>query len=273
MCSSRAVGLVLLIACANVANLLLARAMHRSREMAVRSALGAGRARLIRQVLTESVTLSLAGGALGVALAALLIRGASSRWRRSRFRASIAPSIDPGVLGFALLLSVVTGVLFGLVPALRVARASSSPRWCSDSRSSVGGSSHRARGLLVIGDFALALVLLASAGAMVKSVIRLMEVNPGFNTDRVLTLQFSLVGTRYREDAAVVLLRGPRPRPHQVHSGCRGGCRGGSDPARRQRRHLGIPHRRTDSGRTRPRIRPPSATPSRRTTSACSASR
>jgi len=198
-----AVGLVLLIACANVANLLLARAMHRSREMAVRSALGAGRARLIRQVLTESVTLSLAGGALGVALAALLLGSVATLAPVSIPRLDRA-SIDPWVLGFALLLSLVTGVLFGLVPALRVSRDSLQSTLALDSRASVGGSSHRARGLLVVGDLALALVLLASAGAMIKSVIKLMGVNPGFHTDRLLTLQFSLIGTRYAEDAAVV---------------------------------------------------------------------
>ena len=198
-----AVGLVLLIACANVANLLLARAMHRTREMAVRSALGAGRARLVRQVLTESVTLSLAGGALGVALAALLLGSVATLAPVSIPRLDRA-SIDPFVLGFALLLSVVTGVLFGLVPALRVSRDSLQATLALDSRASVGGSSGRARGLLVVGDLALALVLLASAGSMVKSVVRLMGVNPGFTTDGVLTLQFSLIGTRYREDAAVV---------------------------------------------------------------------
>jgi putative ABC transport system permease protein len=198
-----AVGLVLLIACANVANLLLARAMNRSREMAVRSALGAGRARLVRQVLTESVTLSLAGGALGVALAGLLLGSVATLAPVSIPRLDHA-SIDPGVLGFALLLSVVTGVLFGLVPALRVSRESLQATLALDSRTSVGRPSHRTRGLLVVGDLALALVLLASAGSMVKSVVRLMGVNPGFNTDRVLTLQFSLIGTRYREDAAVV---------------------------------------------------------------------
>ncbi len=198
-----AVGLVLLIACANVANLLLARAMNRSREMAVRSALGAGRARLIRQVLTESVTLSLAGGTLGVALAAVMLGSVATLAPVSIPRVDRA-SIDPAVLGFALLLSVVTGVLFGLVPALRVSRESLQTTLALDSRASVGGSSNRARGLLVVGDLALALVLLASAGSMVKSVVRLMGVNPGFNTDRLLTLQFSLIGTRYREDAAVV---------------------------------------------------------------------
>ena len=147
--------------------------------------------------------MSLAGGTLGVALAAVLLGSVATLAPVSIPRLDRA-SIDPAVLGFALLLSVVTGVLFGLVPALRVSRESLQTTLALDSRASVGGSSHRARGLLVVGDLALALVLLASAGSMVKSVVRLMGVNPGFNTDRVLTLQFSLIGTRYREDAAVV---------------------------------------------------------------------
>jgi putative ABC transport system permease protein len=198
-----AVGFVLLIACANVANLLLARAMNRSREMAVRAALGAGRARLIRQMLTESAVLSLAGGAVGVALAALTLPAV----------ASLAPvniprldrlEIDRVVLAFAAGLSLVTGLCFGLIPALRASSFRLREGLSVDSRGSVGAGSSRARQLLVVADLALALVLVTGAGLMLKSLARLARVDPGFNAERVLTLQFSLIGEAYREDAAVL---------------------------------------------------------------------
>ncbi len=179
-----AVGFVLLIACANVANLMLARAMHRTREMAVRAALGAGRGRLIRQLLTESVVLSGAGGALGTALAVMTLP----------LLASMVPvdvpridrlAFDRDVLAFAVLLTVATGVLFGLVPAIRASGSSLLAGLGSDSRGSVTRGSHRARQLLVVADLALALVLLTGAGLMIKSLTRLMHVDPGFNVERV----------------------------------------------------------------------------------------
>jgi putative ABC transport system permease protein len=197
-----AVVFVLLIACANVANLLLARATVRSREMALRSALGASRSRLVRQLLTEAMALSALGGALGVALAAL-----SLDWL-----ARIAPvslprmdrlEMDGTVLGFSLLLAMTTGLIFGLAPALRSSRANLQDALGSDSRTTAGGSSSTARRLLVVADLALALVLLAGSGLMLKSVGRLLQVDPGFEPDRLLTMQLSLVGTAYREDAAV----------------------------------------------------------------------
>lgn len=198
-----AVGFVLLIACANVANLLLARAMNRTREMAVRAALGAGRGRLIRQMLTESAALSVAGGALGVALASFALPAL----------VSLAPvnipriervEIDRVVLGFTAALSLLTGVLFGLMPACRATSARLRAGLSTDARGSVGAGSQKARQLLVVADLALALVLLTGAGLMLKSLARLMHVDPGFRTERVLTLQFSLVGEAYREDAAVM---------------------------------------------------------------------
>ncbi len=198
-----AVVAVLLIACANVANLLLARATVRSREMALRSALGASRSRLVRQLLTEAMALSALGGGLGVALAAM-----SLDWL-----ARIAPvslprmdrvEMDGTVLGFALLLATTTGLIFGLAPALRSSRANLQSALGSDSRTTAGGSSSTARRLLVVADLALALVLLAGSGLMLKSVGRLLHVDPGFKTERLLTLQLSLVGAAYREDAAVL---------------------------------------------------------------------
>jgi putative ABC transport system permease protein len=198
-----AVGFVMLIACANVANLLLSRAMSRSREIALRAALGAGRARLVRQLLTESLLLGLAGGLLGFALAAAAVRSV----------ASIAPvtlprlnsvGIDGSVLAFALGLSIVTGFAFGLVPALRSSSFRLREALASDPRTGTGTGSTRIRQLLVVGDLALALVLLTGAGLMLRSVQGLMDADPGFKADGVLTAQFSLVGTAYAEDSAVL---------------------------------------------------------------------
>jgi putative ABC transport system permease protein len=197
-----AVGVVLLIACANVANLLLARSMHRSREMAVRAALGASRGRLVRQLLTESLMLGLAGGLLGIGLAAVSLQTllAMAPVEIPRLDRVV---LDGRVLWFALFVSVVTGLIFGLVPALRGAAADPQRALGAESRSSMGAASHRTRRLLVISDLALALVLLAAAGLMLKSVGRLMQVDAGFDPRDVLTLQFSLVGQKYAEDSAV----------------------------------------------------------------------
>jgi predicted permease len=199
-----AVGFVMLIACANVANLLLSRAMNRTREMAVRAALGAGRRRLIRQLLTESTILGIAGGALGLLFAGMTIRSV----------ASIAPVsiprldrslVDGSVLAFTFGMSVLTGIAFGLVPALRASVMPLRESLTADPRTTIGSGATRARQLLVVGDLALALVLLAGAGLMLKSVQALMDAQPGFSSDGVLTAQFSLVGEAYREDSAVVV--------------------------------------------------------------------
>jgi putative ABC transport system permease protein len=194
-----AVALILLIACANVANLLLARASTRSRELAVRAALGASRRRLVWQMLTESMILSSTGGALGMAAAAMLVRSLDS----------IAPidiprsvAIDGTVLTFAVALSLLTGVAFGLVPAMRVSALRVNDVLRADPRTHP--SSGRARHVLVVADVALALVLLIGAGLMLRTVARLVDASPGFDPSGVLTLQFSLVGEAYREDAAVL---------------------------------------------------------------------
>ena len=197
-----AVAFVLLIACANVANLLLARAMNRSREMAVRAALGAGRGRLIRLMLTESALLSLAGAALGVAIAAVLLDSLTTMAPVSIPRLDRV-TIDGPVLLFTLALAGATGVLFGMIPALRASSFSLRASLASDSRASVGAGSNRARQLLMVGDIALAMVLLVGAGLMLRTVGGLMRVDPGFDPRGVLTLQLSLVGEAYREDAAV----------------------------------------------------------------------
>ena len=197
-----AVGFVLLIASANVANLLLARGMTRTREMAVRAALGAGRARLVRQLVTESLLLWSAGGIAGLAVGAFLLRTLSSLAPVELPRAG-AIAIDGSVLAFSALLSIGTGVIFGLVPALNAAPTRLGNALATDARGSVGAASTRARRVLVIAELAVALVLLVGAGLMLKSVARLLNVDPGFNSARVLTAQFSLIGEAYREDAAV----------------------------------------------------------------------
>ncbi len=196
-----AVGFVLLIACANVANLLLARGMSRSREMAVRAALGAGRGRLIRQLVTEGLLLWTAGGIAGIAVGAFLLQTLADLAPVELPRAA-AIGIDGWVLGFCGGLSIVTGLLFGLLPALNTPLRLTNAL-ASDARGSVGTSSRRARQALVVIDLAVALVLLVGAGLMLKSVGRLVSVDPGFKSERVLTAQFSLIGEAYREAAAV----------------------------------------------------------------------
>jgi putative ABC transport system permease protein len=196
-----AVGFVLLIACANVANLLLARSVTRQREMALRTALGAGRARIIRQLLTESAMLSAGGALVGIALAILVVEGLTTLAPVSLPRADDI-AIDGRVLAFTLALSVLTSVVFGLVPAWRSAAAGMQQKLTMDSRGSVGRPS-RVRATLVVADLALALVLLAAAGLMLRTVVALTHTTPGFNAQRVLSLQFSLVGKAYAEDAAV----------------------------------------------------------------------
>ena len=202
-----AVGFVLLIACANVANLLLARSAGRKREIAVRTAVGAGRGRIVRQLLTESAVLFLAGGVLGLGLGvagvrALLAMNPGHIPRIGIHGAAIAT--DWRVVGFTLLLSLGSGVLFGLIPALDVSRADLSATLKEGSgRSSASLRQNKTRSLLVIGETALALVLLVGAALLIRTFFALRSVNPGFDAHNVLTLRMSLAGSRFVKTAEV----------------------------------------------------------------------
>ena len=194
------VGLVLLIACANVANLLLARSTARQKEVAIRGALGASRSGLLRQFLAESVLLSLLGGVAGLLLAYWGIRTVVALNPANLPRLNEV-GIDGPVLVFTLVVSLLTGVLFGLVPALRAFRPDLQGTLKEGGKTSVQGSGqHRLRSALVVAEVAVALVVLVGAGLLVRSLWRLQEVDPGFETDRVLTLQVYLSPTKY-EDA------------------------------------------------------------------------
>jgi putative ABC transport system permease protein len=186
-----AVAFLLLIACANVANLLLARAAARQREMAVRAALGAGRLRIARQLLTESVLLSLAGGGLGFLVAFWGVQ-ALGQWSGASLPAMHGIGIDGWVLAFTLGVSVITGLAFGLAPAFQAWRTDVNAALKQEGSQRDGRASQLAPASLVVSEVALALVLLIGAGLLIKSFSRLAEVNPGFRTDGVLTFQVNL---------------------------------------------------------------------------------
>ena len=205
-----AVSFVLLIACANVANLLLARATIRRREIAIRAALGAGRWRIIFQLLTESVLLSLCGGALGLALGyfgvrALLAMNPGNIPRIGEHGANV--TMDWRVLVFTLLISILTGILFGLIPAFSASRSDLSVTLREGgTRSGSGLRQNKARSVLVITEMALALILLVGAALLIRSFAALRNVNPGFNTHNVLTMDMSLTGPRFEKTAGVAQL-------------------------------------------------------------------
>ncbi len=195
-----AVGLVLLVACANVANLMLARAAGRSREVTIRSALGASRRRLAGELLLESILLSLLGGTLGLLLALWGVEGLRALGPDTLPRVDEI-GLDLRVLGFALALSLVTGLLFGLAPVWRMAGRDLHQGLAGGSRSVAGGSGvHRARSALVLGEVALAFMLLAGASLLLRSFERLQRVDPGFAADRVLTARVTLPRIAYPEE-------------------------------------------------------------------------
>jgi len=205
-----AVGLVLLIACANVANLLLVRATGRKREFAIRSALGASRARVIRQLLTESVLLAVAGGALGLVLGFLGVRWllAISPANLPRIgEEGVAVGVDWRVLGFTLVVSCATGIVFGLFPAFSVSRTDlNSTLKESSNRSGSGFRQGKTRALLVITEVALALVLLVGAALLIRTFVALRGVSVGFDPQNVLTMEMSLNGDKFSKTAAVAQL-------------------------------------------------------------------
>jgi putative ABC transport system permease protein len=194
-----AVAFVLLIACANVANLLLARAMYRQKEIAVRTALGASRLRIVRQLLTESVLLSVVSGVLGLALSVWLIK----------LLIAISPpnsprvdeiAIDLRVFGFTLAVTVLAGILFGLFPALQTSRPNLNETLKdSGQRGSASGTHNRAGSLLIVSEIALSFVLLAGAGLLIKSFMSLRAIDPGFNPNNVLAMRLSLPPGKYRQ--------------------------------------------------------------------------
>ena len=198
-------GLVLLIACANVANLTLARLMRRERELAIRTALGAGRGRLIRQLLTESTLLSLAGGALGLLLAAgglqlLVTFAARFTTRAGEIR------IDSFVLLFTLLVSVVTGLVFGLLPVFSSDQNLTNALKDGGGRAGTSPKRQRIRNLLIVGQVAVSFMLLIGAGLMLRSLIKLQSVSPGFDSDRVLAVRVSPNWSKYNTPDKTLLL-------------------------------------------------------------------
>ncbi len=202
-----AVGLVLLIACANVANLLLIRATARKRELATRSALGAGRWHIIRQLLTESLVISLTGGILG-----LILGFAGVRFLLAINPGSIprigddgsAVTVDSHVLLFTLGISVLTGIFFGLVPAITASRKNLAAILNeSSNRSGVGFRSGKVRSVLVVSEMALALVLVIGAALLIRTFMKLQAVDPGFDTHNVLTMAMSISGDRFQKSSGV----------------------------------------------------------------------
>jgi len=197
-----AVVFVLLIACANVANLLLTHASSREKELAIRAALGAGRARLAQQLLTESLILALAGGLLGLVLAS---------WGVDAMRALVPAGtprmdevqLDPVVLAFTFAISLCTGLFFGLAPASHIARTDLRETLNEAGRTSAVGKNRRLRALLVVSELALAVLLLAGASLLIRSFSRLLDVSPGFQTDHLLTMEISLPDKTYPDGPPV----------------------------------------------------------------------
>ena len=191
-----AAGCVLLIACANVANLLLAKAAGREREMAIRTALGAARARLVRQMVTESVLLSLAGGALGLFLARVSMRVLVALIPNGM---SAGSGLDGRLLAFTAAVSLLTGVVFGLAPALQTTGIGIAERLKEGGRAGVGGANRRFRDSLVVAEVALAMILLVSAGLLLQTLRNLRNIDAGFNSERILTLTTVLPYPKYAD--------------------------------------------------------------------------
>jgi predicted permease len=207
-----AVVLMLLVACANVAGLLLARASRRRSEIAIRAAMGAGRAQIVRQFLAESVLLSMVGGVLGVLLAVLLLHGVLQLLPSDLPRAA-SITIDSSVLAFSLAVSFMTGLLFGVLPALRTARVDPSLALRDSTRTaSSGRGQHRLHNGLVIAQTAVGLVLLIGAGLLIRSFVRVLQVDPGFDRRNLLTASLALPENRYPHDKEIEFYQDLLPR-------------------------------------------------------------
>jgi predicted permease len=203
-----AVGLVLLIACGNVANLLLSRAAVRQKEMAIRAAVGASRERIVRQLLTEAVLLSALGGVLGLALAVMAVK-VLGQFGSARIPRLDEIGIDGRVLAFTFGISLITGIVFGLVPALRASRLDLNDVLREGGRGGVGSSAfglghHQLRKLLISAELALSLVLLIGAGLLIRSYQRITNANPGFDPANVLSVRVALPGFKYNTPDAII---------------------------------------------------------------------
>jgi putative ABC transport system permease protein len=197
-----AVGFVLLIACANVASLLLTRSLARQKEVAIRAALGASRWRVVRQLLTESILLSVIGGAAGVLLAyggtiGLVAMLPTAQLTALPFLANL--HIDARILGFSFGLSILTGMFFGLAPAIQASRPQLTGVLKEGGRNASAGSGHRLRTAFVVTEIALAVVLLVGCGLLLKSLLRLLNTSPGFNPENTLTMTVVLPATKYND--------------------------------------------------------------------------
>jgi putative ABC transport system permease protein len=202
-----AVGFVLLIACANVASLMLTRSLARQKEVAIRAALGANRWRVVRQMLTESVLLSLVGGLAGLVVAfwglgALVAALPEGQLNSLPFLKSV--HIDTRILGFSFALSTLTGIFFGLTPALQSSRLDLNETLKEGGRTMSSGARHRLRSVFVVSEIALAIVLVVGAGLMMKSLFRLLQANIGFNPNNLLTMSVALPPNQYSEASSQI---------------------------------------------------------------------